>query len=484
MSDKWLRFMRKIFGEGRGGGPAASIFSSVVCGLLLAATILSCDRLPPASRYQEAAEKIRAAGLTSEGAFEFLRRITEGGPRLTGSPEAAAAVALSAKMMSESGLENVQTEPVTVNRWVRGPKEEAGIVGSDSLGPAALSICALGGSVGTPGPGLTAPVLEVKSLEELDRLGEAARGKIVFFNRPMDRSRTDAFAAYGGAADQRVDGASAAARHGGLAALVRSLTFRLDDFPHTGLMTYPAGVPRIPAAAISTLDAEMLSALLKKEGAANVYIKMDCGDRGPVESANVMGEITGSDFPKEVILLGGHLDSWDLGTGAHDDGAGCAASLEALRLIKELGLIPRRTIRVVFFMDEEFGGTGGRFYARASRRKDERHLLAMESDRGGFLPVAIAAGGPGSRALRRLRACSKLFEPLGIARFVPGGGGVDVGPLIEQGAVPAAVILDANRYFDFHHSALDILSNVHPRELELQAVILAIMATIFAEEGI
>jgi hypothetical protein len=436
------------------------------------------------SGYPDAAERIRNTGLREEGAIEFLRRITGVGPRLTGSPEAAMAVELAGKMMAELGLDHVHLEPITVTKWVRGEREEARIVGSASLGTAPLHVCALGGSVATPESGITAPVVEVKSFEELDRLGADVKGKIVFFNRPMDRTRTDAFGAYGGAADQRVRGAVEAARHGGVVALVRSLTFRVDEFPHTGLMTYEDGVPRIPGAAVSTADAEMLSALLKKEGTVSIHLKMNCWTVGPVPSANVMGEITGTEFPAEIILVGGHLDSWDLGTGAHDDGAGCAASLEALRLIKATGLRPKRTIRAVLFMDEESGETGGRSYAAADQRKGERHLVVMESDMGGFLPVGIAVGGQNDGVLRRLRAWSGLFQPLGIMSFGPGGGGVDVGPLIKQGAVPVTVIPNAQPYFDVHHSALDVLPSVHPRELEFQAVAMATLAYILAQEGI
>jgi carboxypeptidase Q len=228
----------------------------------------------------------------------------------------------------------------------------------------------------------------------------------------------------------------------------------VDDFPHTGLMTYDEGIPRVPAAPVSTSDADVLSALLKEGGPVSVRLKMSCRSLGPVESANVVGELAGVDHPEEIVLMGGHLDSWDLGTGAHDDGAGCAVSLEAIRLIKDLGFRPKRTIRAVMFIDEEFGGTGGRFYAKDERRKHERHLLAMESDRGGFLPVGIAAGRSEAGLLQRLRALGELFKPLGIMSFSPGGGGVDVGPLIEQGTVPAAVIPNAQTYFDVHHSAL------------------------------
>jgi hypothetical protein len=439
---------------------------------------------PVPAAYAGAAETMRDAGLREEGAFALLTRITGVGPRLTGSPEAGAAVELGLKMMNELGFENVHAEPVTVTKWVRGEREEAEILGDPPQGDVPLHVCALGGSDGTPAGGVTAPVVEVRSFEELDRLGPAARGKIVFFDRPMDRTSTDAFAAYGRAADQRVRGAVEAARRGAVAALVRSLTFRIDDFPHTGLTTYEPGVARIPAAAVSTADAERLSGLLAKGGPVRVRLKMSCRTVGPVPSANVVGEIVGSERPHDIVLVGGHLDSWDLAVGAHDDGAGCAASLEALRLIRAAGLRPKRTVRAVLFMDEEFGGTGGRFYAAAAARAGETHLVAMESDRGAFVPVAIAAGAPDGRVLRRLRAWGALFEPLGLRMFVPGGGGVDVGPLVRNGAVPVAVIPAAQAYFDVHHSALDVLGSVQPRDLEFQAVAMAVLAYVLAEEGV
>ncbi len=434
--------------------------------------------------YKKAVDGLREAGLAGERGFDLLERITSVGPRLTGSPEAAAAVDLSLRLMKELGFEDVHAEPVEVGRWVRGDAAKAEIVASGARAAVPLAVCALGGSVGTPDGGLSAPVVEVQSLAELGRLGTGLKGKIVFFNRPMDRRLTDAFSAYGGAADQRVNGASAAARHGAVGVLVRSLTFREDGNPHTGLMQYDPRAPRIPAAAVSTRDAAVLSALLTKEKSVSVSFRMNCRNMGPVASANVVGELTGSEFPNEIILLAGHLDSWDLGTGAHDDGAGCASALEALRLIKDLGLRPRRTIRAVLFMDEEFGGTGGRAYVRAPQRKGERHLIAAESDRGGFAPIGLAIGGRGSRALEKITGYADLFRPLGVSFIVPGGGGVDVGPLIEQGAVPAAVMINAQAYFDVHHSALDVLPSVHPRELELQAVILAALAYILAQEGI
>jgi len=444
----------------------------------------AADSAGPEKEYRKVIERIRDAGLAGERAFTLLEKIASAGPRLTGSPEAAAAVETARRLMEELGLERVHTEPVEVRRWVRGGPAEAAIAASPSRPAVPLAVCALGGSVGTPAKGITAQVVEVRSLDQVAALGRAVRGKIVFFNRPMDRRMTDAFAAYGAAADQRVGGASAAARFGAAAVLVRSLTFRTDRHPHTGMLRYDPGTRRVPAAAIATADADLLSALLEKDRDVRLTLRMDCGDRGTVLSANVAGEITGSERPEEIVLVGGHLDSWDLGVGAHDDAAGCAAALEAVALLRDLGLRPRRTVRAVLFMDEEFGGTGGRAYAAAPQRKGERHLVAAESDRGGFVPVGLAVGGRDGKALDRISRQADLFKPLGVSFIVPGGGGVDVAPLIEKGAVPASVMINAQAYFDVHHSALDVVASVHPRELELQAVILAALAYILAQEGV
>jgi hypothetical protein len=215
-----------------------------------------------------------------------------------------------------------------------------------------------------------------------------------------------------------------------------------------------------------------------------VTLNLDCRNEGRVVSANAVGEIAGSERPDEIVLLGGHLDSWDLSVGAHDDAAGCAAALEALALLRDLGLRPKRTVRAVFFMDEEFGGTGGRAYAASPLRKGERHIVAAEADRGGFVPVGLAVGRPGSRALARMTALRDLLRPFGIAAVGPGGGGVDVAPLVAQGAEPAAVLPNAQPYFDVHHSALDTVAAVHPREIELQAIVLAVLAYVLAQEGV
>ncbi len=434
--------------------------------------------------YRALVDKVREAGLSGERAFALLERITSVGPRLTGSPQAAAAVDLTRDLMEELGLARVHTEPVEVGHWTRGQIAEASVAASPSRAAIPLAVCALGGSVGTPDRGITARVVEIHSVDEAASLGKSAKGKIVFFNRAMDRRTADSFAAYGAAADQRVGGASAAARVGAAAVLVRSLTFRDDRNPHTGMLRYDPDAPAIPAAAIGTADADRLSALLQKETDVSVSLRMDCRERGKVVSANVVGEITGGEFPSEIVLVGGHLDSWDLGVGAHDDASGCAAALEAVALLRDLGLRPRRTIRAVLFMDEEFGGTGGRAYAAAPQRKGERHLVAAESDRGGFVPIGLAIGSGDRKAIERISPYADLLRPFGIGFIVPGGGGVDVAPLIADGAVPAAVLVNAQTYFDVHHSALDVVASVAPRELELQSVVLAILAFILAEEGL
>jgi carboxypeptidase Q len=433
--------------------------------------------------YQDVAEKIIKMGLSEENAYGLLEELASKiGPRLTASPQAAAAVELMRQKMRDLEFNGVHLEPILVNRWVRG-KEEAKIVNSESQGTRPLSICALGGSVSTLEFGITAPVLEVKSFEELRSLGDKAKGKIIFFNRPMDRSFVETFRAYGGAAEQRSQGAVEAAKQGAVAVLVRSMTLRVDDYPHTGLMHYDPQVPRIPAAAVSTQGANLLSQLLQKEPSLRVNLKLTCQNLSPVSSANVVGQITGTEFPDEIILLGGHLDSWDLGAGAHDDGAGCVQAVEALRLIKGLGLNPKRTIRAVLFMDEEFGGTGGRFYAKAPERKGEKHLAAFESDRGGFLPLWLGVSG-GPAILKKFKAWEYLFKPMQIFGLLVGGSGVDIAPLAEQGTILLGLIPDSQRYFDVHHSARDTLASVNPRELELGAIAMAIMAYVLSQEGL
>ena len=439
--------------------------------------------------YEDLANKLAASGLSSCKAYGMLRDLcTTVGPRLSGSPNAEKAVHWAKKAMEELGFENVHLEPVMVPHWVRGSTEELRLVeagtpgNSRAGGNPALNVCALGGSVGTPKEGITAEVVEVHSFEELKALGDKARGRIVFFNRPMDRSKISTGEAYGGAVNQRSSGAIEAAKAGGVAALVRSMTMRLDDAPHTGMMNYVDSIPKVPAAAVSTNDADRLSDLLRRLPNLKVRLRLSCQTLPDVESANVVGELVGSENPKEIVVIGGHLDSWDKGRGAHDDGAGCMHALEAIRLLKELGIRPRRTIRAVMFMNEENGARGAAAYA-AKDRPGERHIAAIESDAGGFSPRGFGVGAD-SVTVDKIKRWSYLLEPIGADRITRGGGGVDIGPLGQKGVPTIGLRVDGQRYFDYHHSDHDTIDNVHDRELESGAVALAILSYVLAEEGL
>jgi hypothetical protein len=431
--------------------------------------------------YEETAAALVKKALREQGAFRTLARLLSAGPRLTGSPQAEAAVDLMAQHMKALGFENVRTEPTTVSHWVRGEREDGRIV-SREFGTTAVPVRAVGGSIATPAGGLSAGVIEVRSIAELKQVGQKAAGKIVFFNGALDPAFMDTFQSYGGAASQRSVGAVEAARVGAVGVVVRSLTLETNDDPHTGTMTYDASVPKVPAVSISTRGADRLSGILKKDPAATFHFRTSCRLLPPVVSHNVMGELRGTERPDEIIVVGGHLDSWDLSPGAHDDGSGCAQSIEAVRLIKEMGLKPKRTIRVVLFMDEENGGTGGRDYARSETRKGERHLAALESDRGGFLPLGIGVGAQGA-SLEKIRSWEPLLRAVGLQWIRPGGGGVDIAPLAESGTILMSLVPDSQRYFEVHHSGLDTLDRVNPRELELGASAIALMAYLLAQEG-
>jgi carboxypeptidase Q len=291
------------------------------------------------------------------------------------------------------------------------------------------------------------------------------------------------FSAYGGAVDQRTLGAIEAAKVGAVAVLVRSVTTRMDHVPHTGLMLYEDNVLQIPAAAISTIDAELLSKLIKQEDKVRVRLRLDCETYPDIQSFNVIGEITGTEIPEEVILLGAHLDSWDAGHGAHDDGAGCVQALEALRLLKILNLKPKRTIRAVLFMCEEFGLRGGPAYADSVKRNGPKHIAAIESDRGGFTPRGFSISAD-SAIVKKIRQWSHLFEEIGAANIFQGGGGPDISPLNQLGTVTMGLIVDHHRYFDYHHSANDVFETVNERELELGAVAMAMLSYVLAMEGV
>jgi carboxypeptidase Q len=411
--------------------------------------------------------------LTDQTAYENLRYLCKNCKgRVTGSPEAAAAVEYTYQLMKNMDLDTVFKQAVRVPHWVRGEAETASIQ-SAKYGFKEVPVTALGMSVGTGVDGLSAPVIEVHDFDELTKLGkENIEGKIVFFNRPMDPTLINTFSAYGGAGDQRTQGAAKAAEYGATGVVVRSLTTSQDDFPHTGVMRYNASVPKIPAVAISTNGANLLSRWLKNDSNLKFYFRTTCETLAEVTSYNVIGEIRGSEFPNEIITVGGHLDAWESGEGAHDDGAGCMQSLEVLRLYKKLGIHPKRTIRAVMFMDEEIAQRGGKEYAKQAKLQNEKHYFALEADRGALIPKGFGVSASNDRT-EKIMALKKYFEPYGIEYFVKGGGGVDIGPLREFGVPLASYIPDMQRYFDFHHSGNDTFEQVNFREFQLGSAAIA-----------
>lgn len=440
------------------------------------------DAQVPDTSFVTVANRLIADGLTSQKAYDWLTELSVGiGPRLSGSPGNAAAVAWGKKRMEELGFDNVRLEPVSVPRWVRGRIEEGTLLlpGGRSV---KLSLCALGGSIATPAGGVIGEVVEVKSFDELRALGPKAKGKIVFFNRPMDPRKYSTFEAYGGAVDQRGEGATEAARAGGIAALVRSMTMRNDDVPHTGAMHYADSVGKVPTAALSIHASNLIDSLLAAGVKIRVRLRLSCETLPDAESANVVGELRGSAKPGEVIVIGGHLDSWDKGRGAHDDGAGCAQVIEAARLLKAAGLVPKRTIRVVLFANEENGSRGGREYARRER-PGEKHIAALETDAGGFTPRGIGISAD-SAVFNSIARWSPLLDPIDAGDFTRGGGGTDVGELGRQGVPTLGLRVDSQRYFDYHHSASDTIDKVNSRELELGAIAIAVVSYVIAQEGL
>ena len=433
-----------------------------------------------------ALRKIYDMSLLNGKSYEWLDHLSnEIGSRLSGSYGAEQAIAYTKEELEKLGLDKVWLQPVMVPKWTRGGREFAYV----QTGPGetrTINITALGGSVATPEGGTKAGVIEVQGIEQLKEYGrENIAGKIVFYNRPMRADLIQTFEAYGGCVDQRYSGAEEAAKYGAVGVIVRSMNLRLDDFPHTGAMSY-GDLPvkdRIPAAAISTNDAEYLSSILKIQNDLSLYFKMNCKQHDDVQSYNVIGEITGSEFPNEIMVVGGHLDSWDLGDGSHDDGAGVVQSMEVLRLIKEIGYEPRRTIRVVLFMNEENGLRGGKKYAEVAETKSEEHVFALESDSGGFTPRGFGITATDDQ-FNKILSWKNLFKPYLIHYFERGGGGADINPLKGGDMVLAGLRPDSQRYFDYHHAANDTFDKVNKRELELGAATMTSLMYLIDKYGL
>lgn len=431
-------------------------------------------------------KELYETALTKGKAYDWLNYLSNQiGGRLSGSVQAQQAVEYTKLQLEALSLDRVWLQPIMVPKWVRGTPEFAYLETAPGV-TSNVPICALGGSVATPLIGLKANVVEVKGIEELSAFGRSKlAGKIVFFNLPMNPALINTFEAYSAAVGQRHSGALEAVKYGAVGVIVRSMNLRSDDYPHTGSMTY-GDLPesqRIPAAAISTKGAELLSTTLQLNPDVKFYFKQNCKQLEDVRSYNVIGEIRGSSFPDEIMVVGGHLDSWDLGDGSHDDGAGCVQSMEVLRLLKLTGYKPKRTLRVVLFMNEENGLRGGDGYAEAAKNSQENHVFALESDSGGFTPRGFSLDCSDDN-MERILKWKPLFEPYLIHSFVKGGSGADIGPLKHEGMVLAGLRPDNQRYFEHHHSENDTFEHVNKRELELGAATMASLLYLFDKYGI
>ncbi len=397
------------------------------------------------------------------------------GHRLSGSPQSLEAVRLTRNQLLRLGLDSVWLQEIKVPVWQRGAREQGWINVDKRKGDiqqqnrSDIRLLALGGSIATDPSGLEARVLEVKSVDDLkSRTREEVEGRIVFINQRMDARPVNTFESYIGCVGIRYSGVVEASKLGAAGLIIRSLTHIIDTFPHTGAMTYEGAPRQIPAAAISTYDAEFLSKQLRDQTNLTLFMKLNCRSLPDTVSYNVIGEIRGSEKPDEFLLVGGHLDSWDVGEGAHDDGVGVVQSIEVLRLFKALGIRPRHSLRVVLFMNEENGLRGGLAYADWARNNGIVHKAALESDRGGFAPreFHLETEPP---VLEKLQAFVPLLEPYGLTAIRNGFGGVDIGPLRDGQILLLGYVPESQRYFDYHHAASDVLEEVNRRELELGA---------------
>ncbi len=429
--------------------------------------------VPPAlnvSGYQSAAGRLIRAATETDFAFRRLAELCDRfGPRFSGTTNLEAAIDWALAEMKADGLENVHSEDVLVPHWVRGEESV------EMLKPRyqKLPMLGLGGSVATPKKGITAPVLVVRSFEELSQRADQAHGRIVLFNAP--------FVNYSQTVTYRTRGASQAAKAGAVASLVRSITpFGLQT-PHTGAMTYEAGLPRIPHAAITLEAADQMQRWQERGEPVVVRLKMSAKLLPDAHSRNVVAEIVGRERPEEIVLVSGHLDSWDISPGAIDDGGGVLSAWEAVRLMHTLGLRPRRTVRVVLWTNEENGLRGARNYADRHRPELPRHVLAIESDRGVFQPTGFTFQG-GGQAKKIIAQVGALLGPLRADQLSPGGGGADVAQLAPAGVPVMELTVEDSKYFWFHHTTADTPDKVNPKELSQCAAAMAVMGYVVADQ--
>lgn len=434
-------------------------------------------------RYIAMADSIVKTAMTDQKGYVSLGELCKIGPRLSGSENSLKAIDWAKVKMISLGFDSVWLQPVMVPHWERGETESAVIVSSNKFKNKKLAVSAIGGSVGTDlSKGITAKVIEIHSWAELTTKKQEVKDRIVFFNVPFDNSSPTSFRAYGKNVGYRVQGASEAAKHGAKGMILRSITSKNDNVPHVGVLHYTDSIPQVPAVAIGITDADFLSNALKKEPELKLQLKLSCKTLPEAQSYNVIGELKGTEFPDQVIVIGGHFDSWDKGDGAHDDGAGCIQSLEVLDLFKRLHIKPKRTIRCVFFINEENGSRGGIAYGEFAAAAKEKHLTAIEADRGAFTPLGFSVDKD-SASFLKISSWKNILERTGISWVKQGGSGVDVS-YIKNAKCLIGYVPDSQRYFDYHHSANDVFSEVNPREFELGSAAMTVLVYLIDREGL
>jgi carboxypeptidase Q len=454
------------------------VFKAIVVAVAFYVATSPASAQSISERYKDQVSKLIDASLATDSAWSRLAYITDTfGPRFSGSQNLEDAIDEIVRMMQKDGFDTVYTEPVKVPHWVRG-NESAKMV---SPRPRMLPMLGLGGSIATPPEGITAEVIVVDELDSVATLGERARGKIVLINQAFEEGRGPApFRGYSQTVRIRSMGAIESAKVGAVATLIRSVGPYGMQTPHTGSMAYIDGVPRIPAAAITIEDAEMIKRMIERGQKVVVTLQMEAQMMPDADSRNIIVELRGYEKPDEIVVMGGHIDSWDVGTGAMDDAGGCIITWEALRLMKELGLRPRRTVRVVFWTNEENGLRGANVYKNNRLAEVEKHVLAMESDSGVFSPEGFGFTGVNA-AFAVINEIGQMLTPIGANTITRGGGGADISPLTREGVPSMGLTVDGTKYFWYHHTEADTIDKLNRDEVNRCVAAMAVMAFVVAD---
>jgi len=451
--------------------------------ILLLFFLSACNQHPNKNSDQKVIETIFSEALSDHEAYQHLDYLTTNfQKRLACYPQGIKAAKWTTQIMNNMQLDTVFLQEIQVMNWERGDIEIAEIRSEKQRIP--VNVCALGRGVATSKNGIEAKVVEVNGLEELKTISrDQVKGKIIFFNKPMNPELKNPFQAYGEAAGQRFAGPVLAAEYGAVGAVIRSLTTSIDTFPHTGTTRKAPADKTVPSVAIATEHANTLSERLKQNPELTFYFKTNCKNKPDTISYNAIGEITGTEYPDKFIVVGGHLDSWDNSPGAHDDGGGCMQSIEVLRIFKAIGYQPKHSIRAIMYMDEEISQSGGKTYASEAKRKEEKHLFAIESDRGVTKPLGFSIDA-NDKVLEKIKLWNPLFAPYDITVFKKGGGGVDIGPLKQHGTPLAGLLTDPTHYFDWHHSANDTFDHINREEMQKGAAAMAALIYLVDKYGL